>query len=187
MASNPYANRTQVKCWNMATTLDQFSFMELAAKTRLAPGTVTKIVKGWVDEGKVDACGKGYKGRLYFRVKNEHRPPKVVRDERLKQTRTPHDLMWEAMRGLGQFTPRDVVAHATTDWLSVSEDEARDFCRLLLKGGYFKVVEKAIPGKREATYRLRRNTGPLPPRERRVTVVYDPNLNEITHMPEALA
>ncbi|MDP2064178.1 MAG: hypothetical protein Q8Q63_03405 [Phaeovulum sp.] len=36
-----------------------------------------------------------------------------------------------------------------------------------------------MPGRREAIYRLIRNTGPRPPRERRVRAVWDDNLGEL--------
>lgn len=92
---------------------------------------------------------------------------------------------WQIARRLKTFSPVDMAAHATTDRLAVSADEARDYCRLLLRGGYVRVAVKAIPGKREAVYRLVRDTGPLPPVERRVRAIVDQNDREYAHLPEA--
>lgn len=91
--------------------------------------------------------------------------------------------MWRSMRGLVQFTPRDLAVHSTTPTVSVSENTAKAYCTMLLKTGYLVVVQKAVPLKRQATYRLVRNTGPKPPQIQRVKHVYDPNTKEV-HIPE---
>jgi hypothetical protein len=48
-------------------------------------------------------------------------------------------------------------------------------------------MTKALPGRREAIYRLVRDTGPRPPRERRVRAVWDENLGEYTYISGGLA
>ncbi|WP_339636197.1 hypothetical protein [uncultured Sulfitobacter sp.] len=83
--------------------------------------------------------------------------------------------MWRTMRMRDTFTPRDLAAHATTDIVSVTEATAKSYCSALLKAGYLKVVQKAIPLKRQAMYRLISNTGPKPPMIQRTKQVFDPN------------
>lgn len=92
--------------------------------------------------------------------------------------------LWRSMRMMGQFTPRDLAAHSTTDTVSVEEDTAKSYCAMLLKAGYLRVLQKAVPGKRQATYKFVRNTGPQPPKIQRVKQVYDPNLGRVTYTPE---
>jgi hypothetical protein len=83
--------------------------------------------------------------------------------------------MWTALRQMRTFGPRDVAAYAATERTAVSPEDARRYCQALLRVGYLKVVRKAVPGQREPVYRLIRNTGPQPPRLRRVAGVWDPN------------
>lgn len=94
--------------------------------------------------------------------------------------------MWNSMRHLGQFTPRDLAIHSTTDSVSVTEATAKSYCTMLLKAQYLRVIQKAVPGRRQATYKFIRNTGPLPPQIQRVKQVYDPNLQQVTYYPEAV-
>jgi hypothetical protein len=83
------------------------------------------------------------------------------------------------MRGLKSFTPTDLCAHSTSPELVVTVDEATSYCRALCAAGYLGVARKAEPGRREAIYRLARNTGPKPPREKRVRAVIDDNTKDI--------
>jgi len=83
--------------------------------------------------------------------------------------------MWRTMRMLSQFTPRDIAAHATTDIVNVSDTTAKGYCSALLGAGYLKVVTKAAPPKKQATYRLINNSGPKPPMIQRTKQVFDPN------------
>lgn len=83
--------------------------------------------------------------------------------------------MWRTMRMIGQFSPRDIAAHATTDIVSVTDTTAKAYCTKLLKAGFLKVVSKAKPPTKQAVYRLIRNTGPKPPMIQRTQQVFDPN------------
>lgn len=94
--------------------------------------------------------------------------------------------MWRSMRMLGQFTPRDLAVHSTTDSVTVTAETAKAYCSMLLKARYLRVIRKAVPGKHQATYRFIRNTGPLPPQIQRVKQVYDPNLCAVTYTPGAV-
>jgi len=91
--------------------------------------------------------------------------------------------MWTAMRGLPTFSPQDIAVHAATEETAVTVADAAAYCRLLSRAGYLRSIRKAVPGKREAVYRLIKNTGPRPPRERRVTGVFDDNLAAFVALP----
>lgn len=91
--------------------------------------------------------------------------------------------LWRSMRGLAEFSPRDLAAHSTTTDVEVTEWTAKSYCQMLLKTGFLRVVQKAEPSKgRQAVYRLIRNSGPLPPQIQRVKHVFDPNTQQV-HVP----
>jgi hypothetical protein len=98
-----------------------------------------------------------------------------------EHVRDPVANMWRAMRVLDTFTPRDVAAIADIEEAPVSEKDAAGYCQLLLRGEYLRVIEKAQAGVRPATYKLTRNTGPLPPREKRIRALWDDNLGGTTY------
>jgi hypothetical protein len=102
-------------------------------------------------------------------VRDEARPAPA------QARRSPEQNMWTAMRQLKSFTPRDLAAHAATEEVMVTIEAAQSYCRSLFSAGFLAVARKAVPGKVEAYYRLTRNTGPRPPREKRVRAVIDDN------------
>lgn len=159
--------------WAAAQRLRSFSYHELAAETDLPLDRVQAYVRAWCSAGLVEKTGRGAKYRLHFRVTG--RAPLPARRG------TPESNMWQAMRSLKSFTPTDVAAHATTDEVLVEPDQARGYCRMLLGAGYLRVVQTARHGRREATYRLIRDTGPKPPRQCRIRAVFDDNLGELVH------
>lgn len=113
-----------------------------------------------------------------------HHAPRLNRSGKPVMQGAGVENMWRSIRGLGQFTALDVAVHSTAGPVSVTEATAKAYVSMLLRTGYLKVVTKAVPGKRQATYRLIRNTGPKPPKVQRVKHVYDPNTKEV-HIPEA--
>ncbi len=91
--------------------------------------------------------------------------------------------MWRTIRMVKQFTPRDLALQSSTEEVGVTEATARTYCTMLLKAKYLRVIQKAVPGKRQAIYLFVRDTGPLPPQIQRVKQVYDPNINEVVYYP----
>ena len=108
-------------------------------------------------------------------------------DETPRGKATPSINMWRTIRMLGEFSATDVAAHSTAGSVDVPLETARAYCQLLARAGYLRCTVKAKPPAREARYRLIRDTGPKPPRERRIRVVWDDNLGEITHQPGPVA
>jgi len=88
------------------------------------------------------------------------------------------DQLWRAMRMMREFSPLDLAACSD----KISEDQARGYCQALLEAGYLRIVRKEEPGLRSGFYRLIRNTGPKPPRERRVRAIYDDNMGEFVRV-----
>lgn len=163
--------------WAVALRLRSFGYAEISVELGISLDRATEIVRAWVEEGACEVTQKG------IGLRNQFRP--VAGFERAKdperQGSVPLNL-WTAMRGLKSFTPTDLAAHSTTGTVHVTAAAAQAYCQALLRAGYLKVMRTAIPGRRPAIYRLIRNTGPNPPRERRVRAVYDGNLREIVHV-----
>lgn len=169
--------------WQRAVSLGEFTYQSLAEHAEISVSTVQVHVKSWLQQGMVTQHHKGQSRQLLFRVVDQSAKPASLRpDGRLRREETIQGNCWRVMRRLPNFSPTDVAAHANTQACNVSLADAQAYCQLLSRAGYLKVVRKALPGRREAVYRLIRNTGPMPPRERRVRAVFDDNLCEFTHM-----
>ncbi len=162
--------------WALAQRLGRFTYADISAQLHISMDRASEIVRDWVRAGAV-ARFEAPRGRQLVHEIVPGRAPQM--------TGGPGSVplnLWTAMRGLKSFTPTDLAAHATTDTVQVGLAAAQAYCQALLRGGYLKVERKASPPQREAIYRLIRNTGPLPPRERRVRAVFDENLGQIVHV-----
>lgn len=164
--------------WATALRLKSFSYYSLAAEAHVATDTAMALVHDWRRSGAVISVGKGEKNRLEFRVVADGTGlPRATRpDGTYRRSGTAQGNMWRAMRGLGSFTPTDLAAHSNTPDVKVSVEDARAYCQMLVRSEHLRIQRKALPGRREAIYRLVRNTGPHAPAERRVRAVWDENL-----------
>lgn len=167
--------------WEHARRLGQFTAHELAAAAKLRLEVLRPALRAWCQAGMLTCRTIGQRRRHLYAVAET--PVAVERP-----ASTPAEAMWRTAQVLtrsgGQFSAVDLVMHATTEAAAVSEEDARRFCALLMRGGYLRVIRKAIPGRLPASYRLIRDTGPRPPEERRVRAVWDPNTRQWVHVPE---
>ncbi|MDT8856458.1 hypothetical protein RNZ50_15800 [Paracoccaceae bacterium Fryx2] len=159
--------------WAVATRLPEFGYAEISAELKITMEHATRIVRAWEKAGACGVVQSGIGLRKLFRVTPDYVRPAAP------QGRTPEENMWTAMRGLKSFTPTDLRAHSETDTVAIPAEAAQAYCRALLAAGYLKVERKAVPGQREAIYRLIRATGPRPPRERRLRAVVDGNTGAV--------
>lgn len=164
-------------CWNAALVLAEFSAAELAEAVDLSVHQANYFVQVWIKEVLVARLAAAPTELQRFRVLNigEAKP-------KTSAVETPVANMWTAMRGLRSFSPRDIAAHASSAQTAVTLEMAQSYCQLLVRASYLRVMDKAIPGRRDAVYRLIQNTGPRPPVERRVRVVIDENQQKIVHI-----
>lgn len=163
--------------WSLANRLQQFGYAEIATGISANIEFATHFVRLWEKDGKVRAITKGGNGRerkIYEVIPQDQSPAPVIGDA--------YEQMWTVMRKFGSVSPVDLVAHCSVD---VPLEDARAYCRTLLEAGYLRVVQQAIPGKREAIYRLKNATGPKAPRKRRITCIIDPNLHTVIPLTEA--
>jgi hypothetical protein len=160
----------------LAVTLDRFGYADLAKKMEKSMTWARNQVRAWLDAGIIEQLPNVEGEAWQWRVTDSAKARLVI----AVKTRSPEQNMWTAMRQLKSFSPRELAAHATTETTSVTLEMAQDYCRSLLGAGYLTVVKKAIPGSRLAIYRLVKNTGPRPPRAKRVRAVVDDNTETVT-------
>lgn len=161
-----------VAAWSVACLHEQFGYAEIATGLHISLKRATVIVAQWEREGAVQPVEEAPGRRRMFVADRDFVRPN-------KRARSAEDNLWLAMRRLRSFCPTDLAAHANTDSVEVPTQKAADYCRTLLAAGYLRVARRAAPAmKREAIYALARDTGPRPPREKRVRAVYDPNTEE---------
>ena len=144
----------------------------MAAATGQSIETVRRVLRSWVAAGAVGretAHVGGYVRYTFFGA------PEAAPGAAGQRPMSPEQAMWTAMWMMTTFNPIDIAIHATAPERPVSTVMARDYCRALSRIGYLKVTRTAVPGKREASYRLLRKTGPVAPAIRRVRGVWDAN------------
>lgn len=171
----------QAACWASAERLEEFDARELSAAAEVGYDTATTWLRRWHRAGRVTLIGKGEGGRKRWRVAEA---TERVAPAAPNLPASPAVNMWRTIRALRTgFKPTDIAAHSTAGAVAVSKDEASAYCQMLTRAGYLRVERKAQPGVREAIYRLVKDTGPRPPRERRMRVVWDENERRIAHLP----
>jgi len=99
--------------------------------------------------------------------------PRVRRDGTLVTQGEGRRNMWEAMRILRVFTPRDLAVAASLPDCPVKESTALDYAKHLCKAGYLK------KNGREYRFLPSAYTGPLAPQIQRTKRVWDPNLKQV--------
>ena len=161
--------------WAVAMRRQQFGYAEISAEGGSAMALATRIVKGWVAEGRARAITEKIgSSRILFEVIPEE-------ELRLPLVGDATQQMWTSMRKLRSFTPPDL---SSTCSIPVQVIEARSYCQVLLQAGYLRVQVKARPGNRDATYRLVNATGVKAPRLKRLRCLIDENEGRIIPMVE---
>jgi hypothetical protein len=152
--------------WGVALRLKTFGYAEISVEAKIGVDRATELVRTWVREGSASEIATTGNRKMFRADADFVRLP----------DRTPEDNMWTAMRRLRAFSPSTIAAHATTDEIKVSVEEAAAYCRVLLDAEYLRVSRRAAPAmKREAEYTLANETGPKAPMPARVRAIRDPN------------
>lgn len=165
--------------WAHIGELEQFTVHGAAEVTGYSEDTVADAVRAWVKSGAVLRLKRG---KTSGAKGGPGTPAIYAVAERVALAKTKPTVegnLWRSMRILKLFNPIDLAVHSSTSEVSVSEEAAARYCGVLLRTGYLRVVEKAVPGYRPAWYRLAQDTGPKPPVPRRMVMVHDPNTDEI--------
>lgn len=166
------AQSTAEAAFAFAATLPEFGTADIAIKMAVTEDYARKVVRGWKAKGLLDEVRSGHRIRSLWKVRDGAKSALAAK------SRSPAENMWTAMRQMKSFSPRELAVHAATEETEVTLEAAQDYCRALLGAGYLTVARKAVPGKVPAIYRLIRNTGPRPPREKRVRAMIDDNTEQ---------
>lgn len=176
--------------WAAALRLGEFNYAGLAAECHIDQRRAASLIRGWCKMGLATFKEVGTKRRHVYMLTAAARaddlPANLVVIEPIASAA---ENLWRTSRRLGAFSPLDLAVHSTTPQVDVTEEDAARFCQMLLRGAYVRVLRKAAftrkggkVVKRPPIYRLVRDTGPIPPVERRVAAVYDANLKQYTHI-----
>lgn len=164
---------TEQSAWDWAKDQDEFHVSDLSKMAGIGANSATKFLCHWESEGRIGLVRKVRNSRWFASV--DKILARAAAQAPTLNKATPEGNMWRAMRGLKTFSPLDLAAHSNVGGIVIEEEDARRYCQQLLRVGYLRAVDKAIPGRRSARYRLIRNSGPLAPQHKRVRGIYDPN------------
>lgn len=178
MAGKQTLKDQEAALWQLAAEAGDFTYARLMGAPGATYDKVRAFVADWEERGLVKLKDVAKDKTLTFIV-IDPAGPELVRD-RIGPADI-YDNMWVAMRILRDFTPTDLVANGSTEEIEVTTSAASAYCRQLCGHGYLKVLRRANPGRREARYRLVRNTGRTAPRPRRVQGLFDANTAEFHH------
>lgn len=106
--------------------------------------------------------------------------PKAAHSLARQRRKTAPGAMWQAIRIQKRFTAQDIHVALATSRPDITVRSAQDYCTMLTRAGYLRATQKARKD-RPARYLLIRDTGPLPPVEKRLPVVIDGNDDVIVH------
>lgn len=186
MAGNPL--RGVDAYWRIMLRLDReqgrFTLTDVERRTNAHRTTVRDYMRrleraGFLRAVAVDGGATG-RARVFELTRRPREAPRVRRDGTLASDGQRRDQMWRTAKIIKEFSPRDLAVQASTEECVVSEADAKDYCKYLLKAGYIAVKRAGRPG-RQAVYRFlpTRNTGPKAPMVQRVKAVFDPNLRQV--------
>lgn len=156
--------------WAEARKLDEFDWEQVKALGCSAE-TARRYVRHWLRDGRVRIARLGPNNKRYYAPSEKAVVPAPPAEAEV----TPEGNMWRAMQHLRQFTPTDIAGAANCGGVEVTLERCRAYCRQLLGSGHLHVRLTAIPGRREAIYRLVEDTGPRAPRPVRLAGIEDPN------------
>ena len=163
---------------------------ELRDETLLTIDSVRDYLSGLAAAGYVERqAGNGRPGspitwRLVRDIGVE--APRVRRDGTPVTQGQKRENLWQAMRILRSFTPRELAVSARTPECMVGVTEAAEYCRYLHMAGYLSKSQPGTDlslsrGKLGPTYQMHATafTGPRAPMIQRTRRVWDPNRNEV--------
>ena len=169
--------------WDHAQRLGIFTQKQLSAETGLNRDYIGGLVRRWVAAERLQLMEKSKKVKTYCVIPGKFDFRSVREDGSLVRPGTKQGNLWRAIRQVKEFTALDVAVMANTDDIHVTEADAKAYLQMLNRAGYLRVIRKAHPAVgRKARYRLLRDTGPKPPKERRVRAVWDENEQAYKHI-----
>lgn len=134
------------------------------------------------DEGHLEALGEDANGAVSYRVVNLNQSAPVIRRPNYAGVRGRiQQQLWTAMRGLSQFTIRELAVEASTDDIEVKIRAAKDFVKALTEAGFLTVIRPSRRLHQRGLFRLKpsMDTGPLAPAILKTRFIVDRNRKDI--------
>ena len=173
------------RLWEIAKANETFTAFDLSADARRSLEFVRLRLKLWLKWGYIEELAekRGMKKLYRITVKGQAHTPVLdeVDGQPIREGGSANENMWRSMRMMVTFDHVDIAMQSNTVAQPVTEEQARSYCQMLANAGYLQVLKKAGKG-RNALYKLVKNTGPKPPREKRVRAVYDDNKRAFTYV-----
>lgn len=165
-------------CWSVIRELRRFDRPLLVLRVQAHPTTVADYLRRLTLAGYVTRSDNA----VYELVNDQPDAPRLRRDGTpAAEPGIGQEQMWRSMKMLGEFSPRELAAAASTDAARVTPTTAASYVKHLWRAGYLLCVAEARFGVgkagAQARYRLKpsMNTGPLAPQVQRTDWVWDPN------------
>lgn len=173
--------RGQAHIWVVIMSLGDQGGMTLSdihGKTNASRDTVADYVRRLERGGYLERDRDDSGPEVLYRLVRRSREYPSLRKDGTECPPSKRESMWRTMRMIKRFDFRELAASASTEETPIKEQDAKDYCKHLLKAGYLKVITKATPTSPHR-YQLIRDTGPKPLMIQRVKQVYDPNLKQV--------
>lgn len=118
-------------------------------------------------------------GKIFYTAKQ----PEDLRDQAKAERASDEGAIWTAIRHQKKFRPVDLFAALSPARPDISQGDILSYCRVLRTAGYLRASARTRSRKMgpETSLILTRNTGPLPPQQKRMTVVIDSNEDKIIY------
>ena len=163
--------------WDAIRRMRRFTVPVVRDETLLKTDTVRDYILGLEAAGYVrkitESSGVGVPARWELAKDAGSEAPRVRRDGTPVIQGLGRENMWNAMRILRDFTPRELAVAASMPTCRVKELTAEDYIKHLHRAGYLRKNGSRymfLPG----AY-----TGPMAPMIQRTKRVWDPNLKQI--------
>lgn len=117
--------------------------------------------------------------KTFLTVKTQEEARKDAEGKR----QTKEGAIWSAIRLQRRFRPVDLFAALSPARPDISQVYIRDYCKTLRLAGYLRTAARTRVLKNDTPLVLTKNTGPLPPKKRSMTVVIDSNEDKIVYAP----
>ena len=170
--------------WQRIRELKRFVYHDL--QLNLTEENVRYCLRSWEKSGhlKVNIINSVKHYELVIDTGIE--PPRVNRQGQPSTKGLGREQMWRAMRMMGDFDYRQLAALASTDQVTIADNEAHTYIRMLHKAGYLVQTKAPSNAGGLAHYQLKPAawTGNKPPMIKRTKVVWDANLQQVVYPKE---
>lgn len=165
--------------WDYIHKRPYFTFEDIAMVC--AVGAIrTNFMRHLRKRGIIREWGRN-EGKIFYSVKQPEDARTFAKDIRA----TGEGAIWTAIRHQKKFRPIDLFAALSPARPDIRLDDIIGFCRVLRNAGYLRASARLRSRNlnSETNLLLLKNTGPLPPQQKRMTVVIDNNQDKIVYAP----